>query len=145
MTDLTSWLFAGLLLVGLVSLVVLFQDRFIYFPVRYSTAQLEAARSVGVQEVKYQTCQGNQAAFFFLHEHCETTPESLWLVFGGNGDLALEWLGMVRSFPGSRTGFLLIDYPGYGVWDGRLNPRTPQKNLECGSPLLLVQQQWKLE
>jgi hypothetical protein len=109
MTDLTSWLFAVLLLVGLVSLVLLFQHRLIYFPVRYSTAQLEEARTVGAQEVKFRTRQGNQAAFFFRHEHRETTPENLWLLFGGNGDVALEWLRLVRSFPGHRTGFLLID------------------------------------
>ncbi len=144
MMDLTSWLFAALLLVGLVSLVLLFQDRFIYFPVRYSTAQLEEARNVGVQEVRFQTRQGNQAAFFFRHEHCETTPENLWLVFGGNGDVALEWLGLVRSLPGLRAGFLLIDYPGYGICEGRPNPQTILENSECALQALLEQNHWKL-
>ena len=145
MTDLTSWLFAALLFVGLVSLVLLFQHRLIYFPVRYSTAQLEEVRNAGVQEVKFQTRQGNQAAFFFRQEHCETTPENLWLVFGGNGDVALEWLPMVRSFPGPRTGFLLIDYPGYGICEGRPNPQTILENSERALQALLEQKHWKLD
>jgi uncharacterized protein len=145
MTDLTSWLFAALLFVGLVSLVLLFQHRLIYFPVRYSTAQLEEARNAGVQEVKFQTRQGNQAAFFFRQEHRETTPENLWLVFGGNGDVALEWLPMVRSFPGPRTGFLLIDYPGYGICEGRPNPQTILENSERALQALLEQKHWKLD
>jgi len=144
MADITSWLFAALLLVGLVSLVLLFQDRLIYFPVRYSTAQLEEARTVGVQEVKFRTSQGNQTAFFFRHAHCETSPENLWLVFGGNGDVALGWLPLIRSFPGPRTGFLLIDYPGYGICEGRPNPQTILENSERAVQALLEQKHWKL-
>jgi uncharacterized protein len=145
MTDVTSWFFAVLLLVSLVSLVLLFQDRLIYFPVRYSTAQLEEARNIGVQEVRFQTCQGNQAAFFFRHEHCQTAPKNLWLVFGGNGDVALEWLGLVRSLPGAAAGFLLIDYPGYGICEGRPNPQTILENSECALRALLEQKHWKLD
>jgi uncharacterized protein len=112
--------------------------------VRYSTAQLEEARTVGAQEVKFRTRQGNQAAFFFRHEHRETTPENLWLLFGGNGDVALEWLRLVRSFPGHRTGFLLIDYPGYGICEGRPNPQTILENSECALEALLEQKRWEL-
>jgi hypothetical protein len=83
MTDITSWLLATLALVGLGSLVVLFQDCFIYFPVRYSTAQLEAARTLGVQEIRFRTSQGSQVAFFC--SAFETVPQRIWLVFGGNG------------------------------------------------------------
>ena len=36
MIDITSWLLAALALVGFGSFVVLFQERFIYFPVRYA-------------------------------------------------------------------------------------------------------------
>jgi uncharacterized protein len=144
MTDITSWLFAALFLVGLVLLVLLFQHRFIYFPVRYSTAQLEEARAIGVQEVNFRTSQGNQAAFFYRHEHCETAPENLWLVFGGNGDVALEWLRLIRSFPGTQTGFLLIDYPGYGICEGKPNPQAILENSECAFQALLELKHWRL-
>src|SRR6202022_4734071 len=114
MIEIAGWLFAALLLVGLVSLVVLFQDRFIYFPLRYSTAQLEEARTVGVQEVRFRTSQGNQAAFFWRNVDSDTAPQNLWLLFGGNGDVALGWMGLVRAFPGPGAGYLFIDYPGSG-------------------------------
>src|SRR5215469_18038736 len=83
MIDITSWLLAALALVGLGSFVVLFQERFIYFPVRYSTAQLGEARALGVKEIRFRTSQGSQVAFFCATS--ETVPERLWLVFGGNG------------------------------------------------------------
>jgi hypothetical protein len=54
MIDIVGWLFAAILLVGLVSLVVVFQDRLIYFPPRYSPAQLEDARARGAQELRFQ-------------------------------------------------------------------------------------------
>jgi pimeloyl-ACP methyl ester carboxylesterase len=144
MTDIASWLLAVLLLAGLMSLVLFFQDRFIYFPVRYPAAQIEEAIKVGAQEVKFQTGQGNQVAFYFRQEHSETAPEKLWLVFGGNGDVALEWLRLIRSFPGTAPGFLLIDYPGYGICEGRPNPQTIRESSECALQALLEQKRWKL-
>lgn len=142
MTDITSWLLAALALVGLGSLVVLFQERFIYFPVRYSTAQLEQARTLGAQEIRFRTSQGSQVAFFC--QASETVPQRLWLVFGGNGDVALGWLGLVRSASGSRTAFLLIDYPGYGACEGRPNPETILENSERAFQALLGQKCWTL-
>src|SRR5262249_2031497 len=50
-----GWFFAPLLLVGLILLVVLFQGRFIYFPLRYSPAELAEAKTIGLQEVRFRT------------------------------------------------------------------------------------------
>jgi pimeloyl-ACP methyl ester carboxylesterase len=144
MIEIAGWLFATLLLVGLVSLVVLFQDRFIYFPLRYSAAQLKEARTVGVQKVRFRTSQGNQAAFFWRNEDSDTAPQNVWLLFGGNGDVALGWIGMVRAFPGARTGYLLIDYPGYGICEGRPDPHTILENSERALQALLEKKGWKL-
>ena len=144
MADITSWLLAALALAGLGSLVVLFQSRFIYFPVRYSTAELEEARTLGVQEVRFRTSQGSQVAFFWRREPSETTPQRLWLVFGGNGDVALGWLGLIRPFSGSDTAFLLIDYPGYGTCEGRPTPETILENSERALQALLGEKLWAL-
>jgi len=144
MTEIAGWLFAPLLLVGLVSLVVLFQDRFIYFPARYSTAQLQEARTAGVQEVRFRTSQGNQTAFFWRNEDSDTAPQNIWLFFGGNGDVALTWMGLVRAFPARSTGYLLIDYPGYGICEGRPNPRTILENSERALQTLLENRGWKI-
>jgi pimeloyl-ACP methyl ester carboxylesterase len=137
-------LFAALLLVGLLSLVVLLQGRFIYFPRRYAQAELEEAKAVGVQEVQFRTSQGNQAAFFWRSKGSETIPRNIWIIFGGNGDLALGWMGLVRDFYGASTGFLLIDYPGYGICEGRPNPQSILENSECALQALQEQNRWKL-
>jgi pimeloyl-ACP methyl ester carboxylesterase len=144
MIAIASWLCAALLPVCLVSLVVLFQDRFIYFPPRYSPAEIEQAKTIGVQEIRFRTSQGNQTAFFWRNEDSETRPQNVWLVFGGNGDVGLGWMGLVREFPGLRTGFLLIDYPGYGICEGRPNPQSILENSERALQALLEQKRWKL-
>jgi uncharacterized protein len=144
MIAIAGWLCAVLLLVCLVALVVLFQDRLIYFPPRYSPAELEQAKTIGVQQIRFRTSQGNQAAFFWRNEDSETSPQNVWLVFGGNGDVALGWMGLVREFPGPTTGFLLIDYPGYGICEGRPNPQSILENSERALQALLEQKGWKL-
>jgi pimeloyl-ACP methyl ester carboxylesterase len=137
-----GWFLAPLLLVGLISLVVLFQGRFIYFPLRYSPAELAEAKTIGVQEVRFRTSQGNQAAFFWRSEDSETIPQNIWIVFGGNGDVALGWVALVRDFSG--PGFLLIDYPGYGICEGRPNPQSILENSERALQTLLEQKHWKV-
>ena len=144
MIEITSWLFAALLLVGLILLVILFQDRFIYFPLRYSPAELKNAKASGVQELGFRTSQGDQAAFFWRNKDSETTPQNVWIVFGGNGDVALGWIGLFSDFPGAGTGFLLIDYPGYGICEGKPNPQSILENSECALQALLKQNRWNL-
>jgi hypothetical protein len=53
----------------------------------------------------------------------ETIPHNVWIVFGGNGAAALDWIDLVRDFPDPCTGFLFVDYPGYGICEGKTNPR----------------------
>jgi uncharacterized protein len=143
MIEIETWLFVALVIIGLVSLLVLFQDRFIYFPLRYSSTQLREAKTAGIQEIRFRTSQGEQVAFFWRSEGSEIAPQNIWLLFGGNGDVALTWLGLVRAFPKSRAGYLLIDYPGYGICQGRPNPQTILENSECALQTLLQNQGWK--
>jgi pimeloyl-ACP methyl ester carboxylesterase len=144
MIEFADWLFGAILLVALVSLLLLFQGRLIYFPRRYSKAELDEARTSGTQEIRFRTSGGNQVAFFWQRENSETAPQNVWLLFGGNGDLALAWLRLLRAFPGQSTGYLLIDYPGYGICDGRPNPRTILENSECALQTLLEIKGWKV-
>jgi uncharacterized protein len=142
MVETEAWLVSAVLLVGLACLVVLFQDRFIYFPLRYSRAQTEEAKLAGVQEVRFRTSQGDQAAFFWRNEGSNTSPKMIWLLFGGNGDVALAWIGLIRTFAAPRTGFLLVDYPGYGICEGKPNPRTILENSEGALQSLLEEKGW---
>jgi uncharacterized protein len=139
MIDITSWLVALLAGCTLVAALLLFQSRFIYFPLRYSTAQLQKAESIGTHEIRFRTSQGSQTAFFWGPENSATASPNLWLVFGGNGDLALSWLDLVCAFPSPCTGF---DYPGYGICQGKPNPRTIFENCEGALQTLLEQKGW---
>jgi hypothetical protein len=77
MIDIAGWLIGGLILLGLISFLVLFQHRFIYFPLRYSANQLEDARATGVREVKFETTQGSQIAFFWQEGDSKAAPQTL--------------------------------------------------------------------
>ena len=143
--DIAFWFCGVLLLLVLLSLIVLCQDRLIYFPLHYSTAQLAEAKTVGTQEIRFRTSQGNQVAFFWRDETSEMAPRTLWLLFGGNGDTALAWLRLVRSFPGRRTGYLLVDYPGYGICQGKPNPQSILENSETALQTLLATKGWQID
>lgn len=45
-------------------------------------------------------------------------PARLWVLFCGNGSLALDWLPLARRDQRAGDAFLLIDYPGYGKSEG---------------------------
>jgi pimeloyl-ACP methyl ester carboxylesterase len=138
------WLFVAVILLALVSLVLLLQDRFIYFPLRYSKAELQEAQTLGAQQVTFQTSQGQQTAFFWRGEGSDLCPQVVWLLFGGNGDSALAWLGLIPAFSDPSNGYLLIDYPGYGICQGRPNPETILENAERALQVLLETKGWKL-
>ena len=144
MIEITAWLSTAAMLIGLAFLAVVFQHRFIYFPAHYSTAQLKEARIAFVQEIRFRTSRGNQVAFFWRNGHSDIAPKNVWLLFGGNGDLALSWMSLIREFPHSESGYLLIDYPGYGICQGRPNPCAILENSERALQTLLEKKSWKL-
>jgi uncharacterized protein len=144
MIDIAGWLLGGLILLSLASLLVLFQHRFIYFPLRYSTSQLEEAQTAGIREVKFRTAQGHQVAFFWRENDSGTPPQNLWLLFGGNGDVALAWMTLLRAFPNPRSGYLLIDYPGYGLCEGSPTPKSILESSQSALQTLLETEGWKV-
>jgi uncharacterized protein len=135
------WLLVLFLPIGFASLVISLQRRFIYFPRRYSRADLQEARAHGVEEIRFRTSQGSQTAFFWRNSDSDTVPRSLWLLFSGNGTIALEWIGLIQHFADAHTGFLLIDYPGYGICEGSPNPQSILENSEKAYQALLDQVQ----
>jgi len=62
MTRARGMLWILLLLIGLVTLLYLFQDRMIYYPRRYSAADLALAGS-RVTPIRFRTAEGNQTRF----------------------------------------------------------------------------------
>jgi len=114
------------LLVGGVAILLLrAQQWMIYHPRSYP----EPSPPAGLLPVEYATSQGRQTAFY-LPPKTGSEAEDLWLLLGGNGALALDWLELVRDFPDRRAAFLLLDYPGYGYCQGRPAPETILESAE---------------
>ncbi len=90
------------------------QNYLVYHPRIYSfsLAQLPAS----IRPITFVTQQGAQQAFYIPPRAGRL--DALWVFFSGNGSAALNWLDWTDRYPDSGTGFLLIDYPGYGFSKG---------------------------
>jgi uncharacterized protein len=129
----------------MVSLLARMQGRFIYFPRRYRSVHLAQARARGVEEIRFTTSQGDQTAFFWAQTDSGSQLQKFWLVFGGNGTLALEWLNFFVEFADPGSGVLLVDYPGYGACEGNPDPQTIIENSECAFAALFAKKHWKFD
>lgn len=97
------------------------QQRMIYYPRGYSYKELPE----NIIELQFRTNAGKQSAFYSPPaENATGSPEKIWLIFGGNATLALDWYDFVKGHPDKRAGFLLLDYPGYGNCHGKASPKT---------------------
>jgi len=107
-------------------LAYLWQDRFIYEPRPYPEARLEEFTKRGGRILRFVTEAGPQCAFFIppAAPSPNQPPETVWCCFAGVGGLALSWESYVQSLRTPQTGFLLVDWPGYGASSGRPRPET---------------------
>ncbi len=113
---------AKLLLVVLLvaaGFLLIFQHRMIYFPRPYGTT-LKVWLPVGASELAYSTSEGVQCAFYLPAANPE--PKRIWVAFGGNSALALDWCDFVKRDENHGDAFLLVDYPGYGKCQGTASP-----------------------
>lgn len=116
------------MLIVLAWLLVLAQRRLIYFPRPYPADLPPAANTVPLE---FSTEQGRQTAFYL--PPAQSPPDgriNLWLVCGGNGSLALDWLELLTDFPEPAAAFLLLDYPGYGRCQGRPGPEAITESID---------------
>ena len=86
-----------LALLALATVPVLFQRVFIYYPRKYSAGAIRIALNLGVLVVYFRAFGAKQAAFFYRTTACY--PSRLWILFGGNAMLALDWLDLLGEFP----------------------------------------------
>lgn len=107
------------------------QSRLIYYPRTYEPSDLTELSALHGLRLPFQTNQGKQTAFYLPPSGAADSgelPRRIWLCFGGNGALALEWLALRASWP-KADAFLLIDYPGYGLCEGSPSPATITQNI----------------
>ncbi|MFN2365427.1 MAG: alpha/beta hydrolase [Desulfurivibrionaceae bacterium] len=121
-------IFLLLVILIIAGLVVTGQHRLIYYPRSYVGKPPLPERG---EVLGYNTGQGRQAAFYLPPAGDPgQVPGRLWLMFGGNASLALDWLGLIKDFPDPEAAFLLVDYPGYGRSEGRPGPAAILESAE---------------
>jgi len=139
-----AWIGATILLAALIlaALVVLFQRRFFYFPRKYSAGEIEAAEKQGAIVLGYNTSQGRQTAFLYGTPPSGTLLSRLWIVFGGNAMTALDWIEILRECHLETGGFLLVDYPGYGLCAGNPGADSILENAIGAYQALIENKRW---
>jgi hypothetical protein len=126
------------LLVLLVALgLIAFQGPLIYCPQHYAAATL-ANLPAGVEELRYQTDQGEQVAFYRRPTQ-GGMPQRVWLVFVGQGNRALDWWLLGERAGDPTAGYLLFDYPGSGACAGSATPGRIQTSSEQAVETLRIQ------
>ena len=115
---------------GIIVLLLLFQNRMIYHPRRYAAG--EGVGNPLLVPISYTTAQGQQQAFYLRPKVLpDQPPRHLWVVFPGNGSVALDWVGFLDPPHDPRDGFLVIDYPGYGYCEGSSSPGAIEASAEA--------------
>lgn len=98
------------------------QDRLIYPAPHYTPNELEGLPA-GLVALRDPTDPASVLGFY-RPPIAGGEPRRLWLAFGGNGDLALRWDGILAPAATDGTGFLLVEYPGYGARAGKPSPEA---------------------
>jgi len=101
---------------GFICLLFFFQHKLIWLPRHYGSDDEPPKTAVALD---YTTAEGKQCSFYIPPAaNPSATPERLWVLFCGNGSLALDWANFVALAPDRHDGFLLFEYPGYGRCEG---------------------------
>lgn len=109
----------GFLIVAVV-LLLKYQHLLIY-PARAYAANFRADGPKNMADIAYTTEQGKQLSFYIPPAN-PGKPKRLWVCFNGNASVAMDWLDYTENYPDPDAGFLLVDYPGYGI-----NPGNPSR------------------
>ena len=104
-----------------------FQRKLIFMPRGYEPS-FRRGLPPGAVQLDFTTFDGKQAAFYAPPRASTSTtkaddatsapPARLWVMFAGNASTGLDWLDLVETYPDANTGFLMVDYPGYGLCEG---------------------------
>jgi pimeloyl-ACP methyl ester carboxylesterase len=128
----------------LAAFLFLAQRRLMYFSRKYPAGFIQGQTSQGLVPVKYETSRGTQWVYYRPPAAAGpgTMPDSIWVLFGGNGSLALDWLMFLPTGANLRAGLLFVDYPGYGECDGATTRAAINESLAAVVPALAVA--WKV-
>jgi pimeloyl-ACP methyl ester carboxylesterase len=107
-----------------------FQRKMMYFPEPYLQQIPTNLNQWSIRQISYTTKDGAQVALLATHLGADSIessagtfpqPERLWVAFNGNASLALDWAWLMLADwePETPSAFLLVDYPGYGLNEGK--------------------------
>ncbi len=111
------------------------QSRLIYFPNSYPPDQTAEFLRLGGSRLDFTTSQGQQTAWLQLPLK-GAAPERVWIVTAGNGSVALDFARLPVQSNLTRDAFVFIDYPGYGLCQGKPHPKAIQESLQALGPLI---------
>jgi pimeloyl-ACP methyl ester carboxylesterase len=98
------------------------QSKLIYHPSPYQAEHEAMLREAKGVRLRFTSSRTAQTAFYIPpHRSSAELPETIWLCFGGNAALALDWLYVTDRWD-DRFAYLLIDYPSYGDCAGKPTP-----------------------
>jgi len=104
------------------------QGNLIYYPRSYSASDLSTVGPT-TRQLPYGVPGLGRQVSFYIPPAAGGVPENLWLMTSGNGALALDWEWLPQRYGREVDGFLLIDYPGYGLCEGKPDPSAIRKSI----------------
>ena len=110
----------------------------IYFPRKYDHFYHRNIRKT--VPVVFRTSQGEQTAFYLKPKVKDV--RSIWILFGGNGSLAIDWMPLLENDKERKSGYLLVDYPGYGKCNGNPYPASILESSEEALKALFKLHNW---
>lgn len=124
-----EWLvFAGILFLSVLAVLYRNQGRMIYGRRAYTADELPPGHAYTT--LHFQTPQGPQLAYFLrARNRAPVSRNSLWIFFGGNETLALDWFNFARELPDPSASFLFVEYPGFGSNPGSTSPQGIRENI----------------
>ena len=120
-----------------VLILFFFQGYLLWHPRTYPPGQVESFPRP-LDALSFRTGEGNQTAFYAGPRDHRPFPAALWLLFAGNGSLALDWADLAAGDPDPGRAFLFVDYPGFGRCEGEPSPQSIAQNVD-GALAVLAQ------
>ncbi len=129
---------AAIIFLILAAVLFFAQRRLMYFPRTYPAGFVKNLAARGLVPVKFATAHGTQWAYYLPPPSAApgTVPETIWILFGGNGTVALDWLGVLPPDAARHAGLVLFDYPGYGESEGSPSRAAIHESLVALIPAL---------
>lgn len=111
------------------------QDGMIYMPRAYGPIEVKNWKAEGLRQIDFETGQGEQGAFYQAPKTA-AEPRRIWLVFGGNGGRAVDYREVAAD---ADCGYLFVDLPGYGLCEGKPNPKRIDETVDAAIAALQEQ------